>query len=202
MSLNVSPIQDPSYAGPSCCQKIVESKWTDLALAVTFVAFLAIGILSGIGTLNFIGVANASYLFCGTLAGAFLTFVAEILKISINCGTLSFPCCLNSFTKKSQPLSSQEMDALKKLVAQNSPKYGIREERWKKCVTDVINNAHFQNDPTHFMEKWEKERGDTKEIRDPEDFAYRFFIHSKRKDLSLFYFLTLNKPLVDDIAKT
>jgi len=82
MPLAVQGIR-PSFFISLCAQKIKTSKWTDVALMVSGVALLVIGILASVGLLNSMGAANALFLSYGMYCGAALLFLAEIIKVSL-----------------------------------------------------------------------------------------------------------------------
>lgn len=66
-------------------QYIKESKWTDIVLITSCVAFLIIGILASTGLLDSMGTTNASSFSYGMYTGAALFCMAEVIKIALNC---------------------------------------------------------------------------------------------------------------------
>jgi hypothetical protein len=67
-----------------CFQKIMDSKWTDVALIAGIAALLVIGVLASTGAFSCIGTASAAYLSFEMYGGAALLLIAEIVKIAIN----------------------------------------------------------------------------------------------------------------------
>jgi len=74
---------DDSGLTSSSFQRIIESKWSDVALIAGCAALLVIGILASTGIFNLIGTTNAAHLSYGMYAGATLFLLAEIAKIAI-----------------------------------------------------------------------------------------------------------------------
>lgn len=64
-------------------QKIIQSRWINTALLVSFAACLIIGILASTRALHFIGTVNATYLACAMYGGAALFIILDVLKAGI-----------------------------------------------------------------------------------------------------------------------
>jgi hypothetical protein len=84
MSSEISLVADVRSSS-STFQKIMKSKWTDVALLTGFAALFIIAILASTGVFNFMGTTNAAYLSHGMYGGAALFIIAEIIKVAVNC---------------------------------------------------------------------------------------------------------------------
>lgn len=73
--------------------KIKESKWTHTSLIVGFVALLTIGILASTGSFNFMGAINAAHLAFVMYEIAIILFVAEVIKVVLDCKEI-YQICL------------------------------------------------------------------------------------------------------------
>ena len=66
-------------------------EWSNVALAVGFAAFMAIGFLASAGVFHCMGAATAANLSYGMYTGAALAFVAAVLKLVCNRPTRTAP---------------------------------------------------------------------------------------------------------------
>lgn len=66
-------------------QKVIESKWNDVALIIASFALLVIAVSASVHVFDHIGATNALYLSYGAYAGGVCLFVAEIIRIITNC---------------------------------------------------------------------------------------------------------------------
>jgi type II secretory pathway pseudopilin PulG len=100
-------------ANLSCLQKINQSKWTDIILAICCVAFLIIAILATVGVFNFMGTINAAYLSYTMYAGAVLFALAEVANLAIKYGCSQTRKSDGSLLTRNSPLSDKEIQELK-----------------------------------------------------------------------------------------
>ncbi len=80
------------------------------------------------------------------------------------------PTYFSNTTKKNY---SFDMDSMLQKAQERAIEVGDNE--LFEYIKNVLNNDKFQYNPKTYLKDWKKERGDTKEIRRPEDTAYMFF---------------------------
>jgi hypothetical protein len=145
----------------SCFQKVIDSKWTDLALVIGIVAFALIGVLCTVGVFNFIGTTNALYLSYGAYAGAALLAIAEVIKLVLNY------CCAKKEEPKRDPLTPEEISNLENIMSdwvfKNAEPMNEKDTNmtWGRLalqglIKKTLGNPDFQNDPTTFLKAQEK----------------------------------------------
>lgn len=80
-----------SNSTPSSCFRAVKerSTYADVALVVSSVTLLVIGMLATAGVFNFIGTTNAAYLSYGMYGAAALLFIVLAIKCIRNCAKLA-----------------------------------------------------------------------------------------------------------------
>jgi hypothetical protein len=188
----------------SCLQKIMESKWTDVALITGCAALLVIGILASSGVFNFMGTTNAAYLSYGMYVGAALFLIAEIIKLVINKVGISQSSKKQPKLSIVNPLSQEEIQKLKqqaKLHANNNasvspfdletipnpngPGFMIADPTLEQIqqaqnalfdyLIKIIDEADFQRNPVGYLVKiWPPKLIDRADY--PQDTARSFFV--------------------------
>jgi apolipoprotein N-acyltransferase len=150
-----STVQGTRSVTPSstCWNRIITSKWSDVALITGFVALLIIGIAASAGAFHSIGTTNAAYLAYGMYAAAGTFFIVEGVLIILRG---------NAKTQEPQlevPLTSENIDALKymgnEFVQESS--YPHKKEL-TEYITEVLDEDGFKSNPLTFLSTWKPER--------------------------------------------
>lgn len=163
-------------------QTIVKSKWTDLALIASCAALLIIGILVSTGVLNFIGSTNAAYFSYGMYGGAGILIIAELIKTIVSCchpykKTSLSPISaeeaqiLREKTPNHDPDDQKFRNETAKLMREGGLIDGLSDaeinnlqvaaqqlpEDIKIQALSIINCDAFKNNPTGYLNDWEKQ---------------------------------------------